>query len=310
MRILIYGAGVVGQIYGGRLTEAGHHVTLLARGKELERLAAQGVVLEAGADACHVRPALASEVGPEDPYDIVLVTVRRDQLDDAVPVVAGLTAERVVFLLNQSQGFEGIRRRVGAARTVFAFPGVGGGRTDEGAIRYLEVPQQRTTVGRHAGAERLVVDLLRSARFRVAITADIEGWLKTHAVFITCLSAAILACGGDSTALATDPGRVRDMVTAVGEGFRALARDGVTVTPTPLRLLFTRVPRIAAVRYWCAQLRGPVGTVAIAPHVRASRDSELPQLWSDVRRLVAGSGPAPHLDQLLDCISAQAVGPL
>jgi len=38
MRILIYGAGPFGSFFAERLVEAGHEVTLLARGKRLEDL--------------------------------------------------------------------------------------------------------------------------------------------------------------------------------------------------------------------------------------------------------------------------------
>jgi 2-dehydropantoate 2-reductase len=115
----------------------------------------------------------------------------------------------------------------------------------------------------------------------------------------SAVGAAILASRGDSVALAADTARVADMVTAVGEGFRALARGGITVTPRPLRLMFTVVPRFAATRYWQRQLRGPVGTIAMAPHMRATRDTEFPALTADVLQLVAGHGPTPHLDRLL-----------
>ena len=53
------------------------------------------------------------------------------------------------------------------------------------------------------------------------------GWLKTHAVFVTAISAAILDCDGDSLALADDPAQLALMVAAVREGFRALDRNGV-----------------------------------------------------------------------------------
>jgi ketopantoate reductase len=39
MKILIYGAGVIGQIYAARLHEVGHDVTVLARHRTLETLA-------------------------------------------------------------------------------------------------------------------------------------------------------------------------------------------------------------------------------------------------------------------------------
>jgi 2-dehydropantoate 2-reductase len=111
--------------------------------------------------------------------------------------------------------------------------------------------------------------------------------------------ASINACGGDAAALAADRQRVRTMVRAVGEGFRALAAKGVTIQPLPLKLIFTWVPELFAVRYWRAQLRGPVGTVAIAPHARATKDTELAALQREVRRLIDGTVPTAHLDALL-----------
>jgi hypothetical protein len=125
-------------------------------------------------------------------------------------------------------------------------------------------------------------------------------WLATHAVFITAVGAAVMAAGGDSVALAADRTRVADMVAAVAEGFHALSRQHIAVTPTPLRLIFTVVPRFIAVRYWQKQLRGPTGTVGIAPHMRATRYTELTALIADVRPLLAGHGPTPRLDKLLD----------
>jgi 2-dehydropantoate 2-reductase len=38
VRILIVGAGVIGSVYAGRLLEAGHSVTLCARGQRINQL--------------------------------------------------------------------------------------------------------------------------------------------------------------------------------------------------------------------------------------------------------------------------------
>jgi 2-dehydropantoate 2-reductase len=302
MKVLIYGAGIIGQIYGGRLAEAGHDVTLLVRGDRARALAESGVILRKNGQSRRSRPAVVTAVPPGAAFDLVLVTVRRDQVAQIEPQLAEVEADRVLFLLNQCLDLDGLRRRIGPQRTLFGFPGVAGQRVAEATVDYLDVPQQKTTIERRSGAERPVVDLLRAAGFPVDVSDDMPGWLATHAVFITAIGAAILAAGGDSVALAADRARVANLVAAIGEGFRALARRGVTVTPTPLRVIFTLVPRFIAVRYWQGQLRGPVGTVAIAPHMRATRHTELPALVADVRRLVAGSRATPHLDALLAAI--------
>jgi len=126
-----------------------------------------------------------------------------------------------------------------------------------------------------------------------------DGWLKTHAVFIAATCASINSCGGDAVKLAADRDRVATMVRSAGEGFRALTSKGVAVQPRPLRMIFTVVPRVFAIRYWQGQLRGTVGTVALAPHSRMTQDTELPVLYRDVQKMVAGPVPTPHLDKLL-----------
>jgi 2-dehydropantoate 2-reductase len=306
MKVLVYGAGVIGQIYGGRLARSGHEVSLLARGRTAELLAVRGITLRRGDEHWRVRPAVVGvgDITQDNPFDVVLVTVRLDQVDEVVPDLARVPATRVAFMLNQCCGLEAMREQVGADRTVFAFPGVGGQRHEDGMISYLQVPRQKTTVERRSGLEQPVVDLLRSAGFPVVLSEHMDGWLKTHAVFIATLDAAILDSDGDSSALAVDRGRVADVVEAIREGFRALARQGVPVTPTPLRLIFTVVPRFVAVAYWRRQLRGPLGTLVLAPGVRATRETELPALNAQVRRLVAGHGATPHLDRLLATVSS------
>src|SRR4051794_17289583 len=227
MRVLFYGSGVIGQIYGGRLTQAGHDVTMLARGPDAQTLSTNGIRLERDGKTTTTHPRVVTQVPNDAPFDAVFITVRRDQLAEVLPVIAELRADRIVFMLNQGADLEHLRTQVGAARTVFAFPGVGGQRIDGGAIRYLEISQQKTTVEQHDGVETPVADLLRSAGFALDLCPNMADWLKTHAVFITVVSAAILASGGDSGKLAADRTAVAAMVAAVDEGFRALRRQGI-----------------------------------------------------------------------------------
>jgi 2-dehydropantoate 2-reductase len=299
MRVLIYGAGVIGQVYAGRLHKAGHDVVVFARNPTLESLARAGIVLVRGAETYQAKVEVTGHIGSDDHFDVVLVTVRRDQLDEALPAVAALPADRVVLMQNNPSGAAGIGDAVGRDRVLFGFPGVGGYRRDDGVIEYIEIAQQPTTLGRSKGREKPVEELLKSAGFAVKSTDDMDAWLKTHAVFIAAAGASIEACGGDAAALAADRDRVAAMVKAVGEGFRALAAKGVAVQPLALKAIFTIVPAMFAVPYWQGQLRGPVGMLSLAPHFKATRDTELVGLCRDVRALIAGTVPTPHLDELL-----------
>ena len=49
MRILIFGAGVIGSLYGALLAEAGYDVSVYARGRRLESLSRNGLLFKSGA---------------------------------------------------------------------------------------------------------------------------------------------------------------------------------------------------------------------------------------------------------------------
>ncbi len=304
MRILVYGAGVIGQIYAARLHEAGHDVTVFGRHQTRETLTRDGITLVNAAPA-HAAPAspvrvdVIGQLAADRSFDLVLVTVRRDQVDEIMPELARAQASHVVMMQNNSLELARMADIIGRDRTLFGFPGVGGYRRDDGAITYIEIPQQPTTLGRQAGREDIVAGVFRSAGFPVATTADMDGWLKTHGVFIAAICTSINSCGGGAVELAADRQRVATMIKAAGEGFRALSSQGVAVQPRPLRMIFTVVPRLFAVPYWQGQLRGVVGTVALAPHAKASHDTELPVLYRDVQKMIQGTVRTPHLDKLL-----------
>jgi 2-dehydropantoate 2-reductase len=49
VRILVFGAGVIGSLYGALLAEAGYDVSVYARGRRLESLIRNGLRLKSGA---------------------------------------------------------------------------------------------------------------------------------------------------------------------------------------------------------------------------------------------------------------------
>ena len=78
---LLYGAGAVGGVIGGRLHLAGHDVTLVARGAHLDRIRAEGLVLDT-AEGRHVvgAPATDTAAGMEWQDDtVVVVAVKSHQ---------------------------------------------------------------------------------------------------------------------------------------------------------------------------------------------------------------------------------------
>ncbi len=292
--VTVLGAGVVGQVYAGRLAAAGHDVHLLARGSTLETLRAHGVRLRRAGQASTPPVTVVGDPTQLPEADVAYLAVRADQVDTALPLLEQVPARLVVTLVNLAGDAAAVADRIGPERAVLGFSGVGGTRREDG-VDYHQVRQQPTMIGRLSGREQSVVADLKDAGLPVDLVEEPTAWLATHAVFIAGIGAAILEAGG-SQALASDPERMSRMVLAIRSAFRALERRGVRVTPAPLRTIFTRVPKPIAMCYWSRQLRGELGTLALEPHVMLTRATEFPYLVAQAR---APTGTTSDFDQAL-----------
>lgn len=325
MRVLVFGAGVIGRVFAARLLSAGHEVQLVARGETAELLRSRGITLvRNGVRAEAVFPTIVTTPADAAAVDIALVAIRRDQVDAARPQLAEIRADVVASLINAAGGSGGpaapgglatLEAAIGPARFVSAFPGVAGEVEQDGIVHYLQVAQQPTTIGIGAGhaaqdaaaPHARLRALLRSAGLPTALEADMPAWLQTHLIFIAAFESAIIAMDGDAVRLGGDRTAVRELVLAVREGLLALQqprrspsgeyRSAVTVTPVALRIIFLQIPPWFASRYWRRQLAGDLGRLGLAPHAIAARSTELPALQQDVRELLAPAA-LPRLERI------------
>lgn len=304
MRILVYGAGVLGSLYAARLQESDNEVTVLARGRRLDAIRADGLVLEdASTGRCSVtRVSVVEELSPADPYDLVLVPVRREQLPSVLPSLAASRATpTVLFFGNNASGPEELVRALGRERVLLGFPGASG--TLRGStVRYFLIRQQPTTLGELEGARsaRLgrIAEALRAGGFAVGISRNMDAWLKTHAVFVTAMTAALYLTDADPHRVARRPDILRLMVQGTKEGFRCLRSLQSFDAPRNLRVLYGVMPTWFAVRFWSRTLATELGELGFAAHADVARE-EMTLLASEVWRLVQLSGvPATHLEEL------------
>jgi 2-dehydropantoate 2-reductase len=173
--------------------------------------------------------------------------VCKDQLAGALRAVAiNKTTPTVLFMVNNAEGPDALIDAVGPERVLLGLPGAGG--TREGnVVRYhvLSPRQQPTTLGeldgRRTARLEAIASALKEAGFPVSISKDMDAWLETH-VMCTCPAAhALYMVGASNYALAQTQDAVLLWIRAVHQGFRALRREGVKVTPSSLRA-FAVVP--------------------------------------------------------------------
>ncbi len=309
MRILVYGAGVIGSVYANRLSSGGHQVTMLARGERLAAIRQNGLAIEDVVSGARSVAAVdtVERLGPNDRYDLALIAVRRDQL---AAIVRELRASGqipvLLFMLNNPIGSIGLRQALGD-RVMLGFPGAGG--TREGnVVRYAMIAQQPTMLGEPDGKRtyrlRSVAKAFRESTLKTRTYRDMDGWLKAHAFFVTAISGAIYLAGGDTRRLAENENILHLMVEGIREGYAAVRAFDHAIAPFALRILFTWLPRGFAIRYWRRFFAADMAEYVFGRHARVAF-AEMQEVANDCRVMLAETGvAAPALHRLYAAIDA------
>ncbi len=305
MKILVYGAGVLGSIYAARLQGAGNEVTLVARGQRLADIQQYGVVAEdyTTGKTTTTPVKVVSELSLDEDYELALVIVRKNQLDPVLEklAVAPLIPD-ILFLGNNAAGPGEMIRCVGRERVLLGCPG-GGGMRDGRVIRYMLAGRSRlpTTIGELDGqlSERLqrIAAVFENAGLPVAFCENMDAWLKTHTALISPMVNAIYAAGCDRMRLAKTRDAVVLLVRAVREGLRVLQAMGIPLTPRSYRVLLW-LPEPLLVWYLQRSVTSELFELGAVRHAVAARD-EMEHLAGEFRFLARVVGAStPSIDYL------------
>ncbi|MCZ6628396.1 MAG: 2-dehydropantoate 2-reductase, partial [SAR324 cluster bacterium] len=97
--IAVMGAGAVGGYYGARLALAGHRVHFIARGAVLAALRRDGLRVVRDKESFTL-PSVSATDNPQDvgEADLVLVTIKGNDLDTATRAIAPMVREGTIVL--------------------------------------------------------------------------------------------------------------------------------------------------------------------------------------------------------------------
>jgi 2-dehydropantoate 2-reductase len=305
MKILVYGAGVLGSLYAAKLAQAGEDVTILARGERLQQIQQHGIVLarlpENNLSVTSVKTT--SVLAPEDSYDLVIVFVRRDQLDSVLPILAiNHGTPNVLFMVNNAGGPDVLVDALGKERVMLGFPGASGVR-GKFIVRYQMVPGilQPTTLGELDGhvTPRLIriTNTFRKAGFDVAMCNNMDAWLKTHVALVSPVANAIYLAGGSTARLSKTQDGLVLMVRAIREGIQVLRKLGYPIYPWYAWLaILCPEPLLVLLFHFAMATRG--ADILLANHANAAR-IEMLVLANEFRNLARQSNiPTPSIDEL------------
>lgn len=312
MKILVYGAGVIGSFNAARLKDAGHDVALLARGQRLAELREHGVVLEDARTGRRTatQVPLVERLEPDDAYDLVLVAMGCHQVRAILPALAAnRQTPSVLFLGNNAAGPDAIVEALGPERVLIGQANVGGERRGH-VIRYLWahwLPLEFNELheGRTARTDAIVAAFGR-AGIGARLTPDLDASLKTHAASLVPIAGALYLAGGDVRRLARSRRALRLWVRSTREGLRALRAVGILVTPSVLNVI-DWVPASLLAFGMGRFLDTELAVVGLGGHGNAAPD-EMKALADDFRAILRRSGlPSPASDRLYAAVNARAL---
>jgi len=273
----VFGAGVLGSFYAARLAEAGHDVTLVARGQRYRDLVEHGIVLEVF-DTQERRTTavrVVDDMPAEERFDVCLVLVRKTQLAEALPVLArGAGVGAFLFMVNTAEGPQAMIDAVGRDRVLLGFANAGGER-DGHLVRVMEAKRKGVTLGELDGArsDRLerIAAAFRDAGFGAEFSADMDAWLRNHVALVGPFANALYLAGADNVALANDPPKIRLALRAVREAIGVVRAHGFPVEPRALRLL-PWLPDLLLVPLLRRVIASPIMDIGGVRHAVAARD--------------------------------------
>ncbi len=307
MKILVYGAGVLGSLYASKLYEAGEEVYLLARGKRLEDIRHYGVIIDHFLQKNRTEHKIPTieQLKPEDYYDLIIVLMRKNQVASILPILSqNKLFKTVIFMGNNGKGAGDYIEAVGEERVLLGFPAAGG-RREGSAIKVVYREDTKITLGELDGSfsPRLkeLKEMFEKAEIPVDISPNIDSWLKYHIALVSPLANGIYLANGDNYALAKKPEALKLIVNAIREGVKVLISLNYPIEPKRFKRL-SWMPNFILVRLLRKIIGSEMGELSLRDHAMAAKD-EMKEIADEFQLLIQQSGlVTPSISELYQYI--------
>ena len=137
MRYLILGAGALGGYFGAKLIEGGADVTFLVRPKRAAQLQRDGLIVKAQDGEIRTQAKTIRQGQVDGSYDVVLLSCKAYDLDDAIRAVAPAMGDQSVVLplLNGVRHIDVLTETFGPQRVLGGFTIINASLMPDGTIQ-------------------------------------------------------------------------------------------------------------------------------------------------------------------------------
>ena len=232
MKILVFGAGVLGCNFARNLFRAGKDVTLLARGKWAEELQKNGLrikdLFSPRVSVSHV--PVVTELAPDDRYDVIFAAVRYTQIGTIIEALRANQTKHIVFVGNNVRAAE-TAALLPEKNVMFAFASSAGHRESD---RVVSVDLHKITIGQLRSApsnEKRIGRIFAGTKYKVAYEPNMGDYLLCHAAFVIPVAFACYKTDGNLKKVKKDYTYLNRLIDANIEGYRAIRNAGHEILP-------------------------------------------------------------------------------
>ncbi|MGF7048107.1 2-dehydropantoate 2-reductase [Paenibacillus sp. DS2015] len=239
MRVLVYGAGVLGSYLAHALVRGGNDVTMLARGRRVDELQNDGLVirhyfqLRTTVD----KVSVIRDLQPEDVYDLIFVVMKYPDFQAVLPVLAANHSGHVVIVGNNASPAEMLSYLEDNSpvekKVAFAFQSSAGWR-ENGKIISVRGPKVQIAVGglgEELSWRPLIEQAFVKTQYKLTYYKDMDEWLNSHMIMILPLNFIAPVSGGNLREAARNKKLLNQVIDAIDEGHQVLESLGYTVMP-------------------------------------------------------------------------------
>lgn len=282
MKILIYGAGVIGSIFAGKLFSNGNDITILARNNRFEELRSNGLkikdIKKEKTEQYSIK--VIDNLENDDIYDYILVTMQFKQVENVLPILSKNKSKNIILFVNNPFGYDQWKGYLGK-RLMIGFPACGGeiikNITEYYISNGITRAFQTTTFGEIDGisTDRLnkIIKLFSDCGIPSVTSSNIDRWQKCHLAIVTPIANAIYKNNGDIKALATNKSDIKLMIKATREGLNALKELGHEVEP--IKLNFYYMPIVLLTFIFRIGLKTKIAEFSMAKHSNNAKEEML-----------------------------------
>lgn len=239
MKVLVYGAGVLGSYLAHTLLQGGNDVSVLARGRRYEQLKKDGIVIRhyfQRKDTVDIVNVI-DQLQPNAYYDLIFVVMKYHQFPSVLPILAENSSSNIVIVGNNPDA-AGMQSFLKENSTVikniaFGFQLSGGTREESGRVVSIRGGGKMVigSLDDDLPFQSILEQTFQNTAYKLKYHQNIDTWLKSHIIPIIAMNSIHYINNDDLKKVGKDKDALMSMITAMDEGFRVLGKLGYPINP-------------------------------------------------------------------------------